>query len=101
MTKQQFNKILACVNCGISISVAMRRLFGTQSDRPKLLKDQYRKLLIVQFLFYKNREDDYTIDYDLIEYISKKEYVEINKYQVESYPPEKKKEIIDYLDYWN
>lgn len=73
MTNQQFNKILACVECGIKTSIAMRRLFGTQADRPKLTRDQYKKIYLANFLktkFYDMPPPE-EIDYDLIEYLNK------------------------------
>jgi hypothetical protein len=90
MTNQQFNKILDCVKCGISIPIAMRRLYGIKPNRPKLFKNQYRELQLILFLFNKYREGKHIIDYDIIEYINGKEFVEINKHQVLPYPPRKK-----------
>jgi len=70
MTNQQFNKILDCVKCGINIPVALRRLYGIKPNRPKLSKDQYKELVITLFLFYKDREEEYIIDFDTIEYLN-------------------------------
>lgn len=78
MTNSQYTKVLNCVKCGISISIAMKRLFGTSPSREQFTKEQYKQLRIYRLLRRANCLNT-AVDYGFVAYYVNQIYVKNEK----------------------